>query len=456
MGPWVERLAGLGLDAAAAGLVLSTGSVLLMVACRQPARRLVLARATLAGLLVLPFIVALAPWPRLDVVGALPVAVRAAGSAASGFLCALYLVSLAAGMVVLGLGLLAIRRLRERARPPSEGLASAYREVAGGRRRPPELRVSERVRSPVLIGAIRGAILVPPTLEDPGRAHAARLALRHELAHHDRRDAAFGLLGTLVGAFWIFLPMVWWIRAQMRLDQEFLADCAASEDFGPFGSYASTLLDLAAPGGGSGNRSVPDVRAPRVAASGAPLRLRILMLVRCPFAVELHVPRWSQGVLAAMVALGTVLVSSLTLGGWRASGPSAAPLVASDHGSFRVARLRIDAPRIGEGSRPRPFSLPCPLPDRFELTARILATYEELAEFRILGRRLGPVPGSPVAEPAGLHALRIVRDERGVDVWVDGIRIPSREGDGAELPERLNLQPPPGVFVLLRDLELRW
>ena len=86
----------------------------------------------------------------------------------------------------------------------------------------------------------------------------------------DRRTTSSGR-AKLAQAIWFFLPPIWWIRDQMKLDQEFLADRGAVEQFGTSGRYASTLVDLA-------SSTAPDHRPlgrrptsePRV--RGSPLR----------------------------------------------------------------------------------------------------------------------------------------------------------------------------------------
>ena len=135
------------------------------------------------------------------------------------------------------------------------------------------------------MGLLRPAILIPPGLDQPESAERLRLSLLHELAHAESLDHRFGPVANLAQAIWFFLPPVWWIRDQMKLDQEFLADRGAVDHFGTSGGYASSLVDLASsalPASG-GAAPAPDapVGGPGVASA---LFQRVLMLLKCPFA----------------------------------------------------------------------------------------------------------------------------------------------------------------------------
>ena len=71
MWDWVDHLGGIVFRASVSATVLSSLIVLAMLGCRQPARRIVLARAALLGALVLIPLVGFAPLPRFDLFAAL-------------------------------------------------------------------------------------------------------------------------------------------------------------------------------------------------------------------------------------------------------------------------------------------------------------------------------------------------------------------------------------------------
>src|SRR4051812_40262386 len=66
---WVDRFAALWLDATLAAAALTGIAAMAMLACRQPVRRLVLARAAVLGAAGLLPLVVLAPTPRVEVIG---------------------------------------------------------------------------------------------------------------------------------------------------------------------------------------------------------------------------------------------------------------------------------------------------------------------------------------------------------------------------------------------------
>ena len=335
----LDGLGGTLLDATLAAAVLSSLCALLMVACQQPARRCLVARLAVLGLLALIPLAVFGSRPRWELAatlrafapptGTLPAWLEAGGRGSRTIgrgLSGLYLGGVAVGLGWVGLGLWASRRLVRGSREASEELRRRYHLLGTDGRRSPALRVSERLRGPVLVGMFRPTIVIPSGMEEPEWDEALRLGLLHELVHAERRDPGFALLGSLAGACWFFLPMLWWIRAQMRLDQEFLADRAASEQYGPFGTYAASLVTLA----DSRTSASPSERnGSSEVLRKTPLMLRVLMLVRCPFGVEMAPPLWWRGMLSGLVGLATLLVSGLSLRSRRAAraaGQSARPI----------------------------------------------------------------------------------------------------------------------------------
>ena len=210
----------------------------------------------------------------------------------------------------------------------------------------PRLLVSDRTTRPVLLGWLRPAILIPPGLDEPEAADRLRLSLLHELAHAENLDHRFGPAATLAQAIWFFLPPVWWIRDQMKLDQEFLADRRAVAHFGTSGGYASSLVELASsaePGGSGGPSPIDGPRpAHRAAGVASALFQRVLMLLKCPFAIEGRTPLWWRWLTALTLALATLAASCLTLrglAGW--SSPRLDAPSVDGRRSFRLPQLAI-------------------------------------------------------------------------------------------------------------------
>ena len=475
MGEALDRLVPLLRDGAIAATALMGLTALVMVATGQPARRCCLARLALVGSIAILPIAYFAQIPRFPLhhpvgwfqhprsgaqaVDELPLNDRSAGAVAVGR--GLVVASIAMtglGVATILIGWAGCARLLGRTIEPSPESLRVYEAVRPSSRwRRPRLRVSARARRPALIGTFRPTIVIPTDLDEPGQDDALRLSLLHEVAHAERLDPFFGFVSALAGSLWFFVPPVWWVRRQMRLDQEFLADRRASSRFGPTASYASSLVGLAQTGpeagaSGSGMR-------PRTESDISPLFLRVLMLVRCPFPVEITAPRWWRVACPPAVAAVTVLASGLTWGDrpFPYPPPDACRPASKEHGVLEIARLTIDARVAGPDGRVPPYTLLHALPARFELVVDVYAEPADLPLIAIAGRRLGPSATSPGDPPPGdgLHRVRMLRDDRGLHLWVSGRPVPPQAND-APAPEMLSLQPAPGLTGRFRNLVMAW
>lgn len=487
----VDSLATMGLDAALAAAFWSGLMALAMVGCRQPARRIVLARVALVGLLALGPLVVLAPLPRTAAREALrqfappqatspaPEADRPASSldsfsmavapgpglripvGSSGAWSARALV-LAYGLgVALSLGWLALGGaaatwMVHRSETPQPSTAQIYEGLPyRGRLLRPRLRVSPHACRPMLVGVLRPTILIPPGMERACVAERLRLSLCHELAHAERFDGLGAILAGLARAVWFFLPQVGWIGRQLRLDQEFLADRRAAERLGTTTtSYAGSLVELA--GAPEAKDSTIEPRRPAAGIGGnSALALRVLMLVHCPFPVERRAPRWWRRLVPLAALCGALLASTVSV---RDVGvtPGAA---ARAETSLRLDRLTV----IGDPS-PNGAArclLPIRLPAAFELRYEIEARPLDLPLYAIAGYHVAPVPrpagdsASAFPEAAWLQVC-IRRDAGGsVRAWVDDreASIRRQQGPGTN---RLSVQVPAGRAARIRNLSLSW
>src|SRR5262249_33626241 len=116
---------------------------------------------------------------------------------------------------------------------------------------------------------------------------------------------------SLAQSVWFFLPQVWWLRSQLVMDQEFLADRSAAQRYGSSFGYASSLLAMAArpgwPASGHSDRSGSGGQATGTLAIPSPLFQRVLMLVHCPFPIEVRAPHlWSWTSKLAVVAASLI------------------------------------------------------------------------------------------------------------------------------------------------------
>ena len=473
MGAWLDRLSGPLLDAGLAAGAWLGAIALAMVASRQPARRCALARAGVLGALLIGPLSWLAVAPRLDLVAP----IRAAGPpswAAEGpsppprtrpartrrlptrtlrrLATAGYLAGVGAGLAWLLLGWWGAGRLARRSVVPSRGTRALFDELTAGLPpgRRPRLRVAHRVRGPGVVVASRPLIVIPPELDRPAARERLRLCLLHELAHAERADPWFGLAGTLAQALWFAWPQSWWVRAQLRLDQEVLADRRAAGAFGTFGTYAASLVELADPGPAPG-RVEPAAPRPAPGAVGSVFFRRVLMLVRCPFPIEARPPLWWRLTLPPAAALGVLVTSGLTVRGLPA-GPPPAPIPGGR--CFRMPRLSLPEAPAGRPPLPIPLQLPlAQLPPRFTLNLDAWADDADgLARIRILG--LAPDPG-PTPMPPGWHTIRIARKPDRLAMWVDDRLVLDRPSPGLDATT-FTIQPAPRGPAEFRNLKLEW
>ncbi|MCE1229362.1 MAG: M56 family metallopeptidase [Firmicutes bacterium] len=91
----------------------------------------------------------------------------------------------------------------------------------------PQLRVSERVPSPLLVGWWRPVLLLPSAALLNLSPQALEAVLAHELAHLLRRDHFVNLLQSLAEALLFFHPAVWWLSRQVKELREHCCDDAA-------------------------------------------------------------------------------------------------------------------------------------------------------------------------------------------------------------------------------------
>jgi hypothetical protein len=318
----------------------------------------------------------------------------------------------------------------------------------------------------VLGGVIRPCILIPhPLDEEDVDPNSLRLILLHELAHADRGDVWFGSLAGLCQAFWFYLPHLWWLRAQLRIDQEFLADRIAAGPIGDSTAYARWLVGLSSP------RPEPNpapVAAELTEVPGlpwwkggfkSPLLQRVAMLLYCPFRVEEHPPAWYSIVMPTLLISTAVAVSSFRL---------LAPL----DPSALLHQARASDPLVSSLNIPefvlvpgRTVVLPLALPPSFHLTAYVLANSAAMEQIRLSDHRL-VAPNADVAErtvpgpdePPTLHRIEMRRNAAGMTLSVDEVSVPIVDLHDAELdgPQWLTLTPPHDSTAVFRELLVTW
>ena len=493
------------IDAAVANVVLLSAIATAGVITRQPARRIALVQAgAYASLLMLP-LAAFAPLPRVYPVdwllraGLVPPSLVPESDPAdvaiattvgppgevpprrslpdspvewpageplvrSGAL--LYLTGASLGLAWMGLGLAAFRRLVNQSREPGEALRDVFDALAVDLDRsppPPSLRVSSRLRSPVSGGLLRPVVIVPAEIDrDDFDRDALRLILLHELAHADRDDAWFNALASVAQLLWFFLPHPWWLRGQMRIDQEFLADREAAGGLGESTRYAHWLVGL------SRGRSGRDAPAPEAIARpqrawsehgfDTPLLQRVAMLLYCPFALEGRPPRRYVVLVAAVVML-----AALPLSTFRVVAP-VDPAAITHQARARDPLMRnFNLPEFvvvpsRSSTTADAYVLPLALPQVFRLQAEIVANRRSLARLRIAGCPVAPdtapVPGHADDDPDAVHRYTLRRGYDGLRASLDGVAF---QLDPKLLEGRRWLSfAPADEIVVIRDLVVIW
>jgi WD40 repeat protein/beta-lactamase regulating signal transducer with metallopeptidase domain len=106
------------------------------------------------------------------------------------------------------------------------------------------LRESAGIDAPLTLGLWRPTILLPATWRK-WTAEQRELILAHELAHIRRRDFAAGLIAELAICLYWFHPLVRWLAARLRLEQEYAADAAVASAVPDSSPYLFCLAELA-------------------------------------------------------------------------------------------------------------------------------------------------------------------------------------------------------------------
>jgi beta-lactamase regulating signal transducer with metallopeptidase domain len=200
-------------------------------------------------------------------------------------------------------GYFLLRRLLRTAAPAPVAVAQLFAEMAAARGAAPRLLVAHRLRVPLSCGLFRPTVVLPSALCASAPSPALRWVFAHELTHLERRDIWACLLFGLGQLVYYYLPWFWWLRRQVGLCQEYVADAAAVGESTGAEEYAQFLLTL------TGVPAVP-AGAHGVAGNSSDLFRRVSMLLQSPVQVEKRCPRlWSLAVAGGLLALATLVAA---------------------------------------------------------------------------------------------------------------------------------------------------
>lgn len=193
-----------------------------------------------------------------------------------------------------------LARFLATARPVSQETQQLFESMTPSSRRP-RLLMSDLARVPLSCGVLRPTIVLPSLTGKTCDESALRWVLAHELAHLRRRDALTSLLFGMARSFYYVLPWFWWLRRQVVLCQEYVADAAAAETNDSPEDYAAFLLHWS---------TAPAIPVGATGVSGQPSDLfrRISMLLQRPMKIEERCPRrWSLLAAGALLSLAVVV-----------------------------------------------------------------------------------------------------------------------------------------------------
>jgi beta-lactamase regulating signal transducer with metallopeptidase domain len=173
--------------------------------------------------------------------------------------------------------------------PPA--IVSEFVRIAGPAGRRVRILSSPRVPLAITFTLWRPFIVLPELLV-AGDGEPHKYCLAHEWSHIEGRDSERWHLTNLAQICFFFVPYYWWLRSQVRLCQDYLADARAALQARETTDYAQYLVDIAR------NHIAPNAAALGIGDRRSNLSRRIHMLLNQRQPLERRTPlRWSLAVL---------------------------------------------------------------------------------------------------------------------------------------------------------------
>jgi beta-lactamase regulating signal transducer with metallopeptidase domain/protocatechuate 3,4-dioxygenase beta subunit len=201
-----------------------------------------------------------------------------------------------------------LRHLCRSTRPAPAAAAELLEQIAGPAGRHARLLASDRLELPIMFGWRRPVIILPGALCRSGDGAALRYCLAHEWSHVERRDIVSWHLATLIQFLFFYQPLFWWLRRQLRLCQDYLADARAAEQADLAEDYADYLVDLA-----RRRLGAPAPAALGIGDRRSNLYRRILMLITTRQPLERRCRRVWTAAAALTTALLLIAVAAVRL-----------------------------------------------------------------------------------------------------------------------------------------------
>ena len=178
-----------------------------------------------------------------------------------------------------------------------------------------EVRTSESLLEPALVGLVRPVLLLPRGITEHLSQAQLGAVLEHELAHWRRRDNLTAVVHMLVEAVFWFHPLVWWIGARLVEERERACDEAVVRAGHDGRTYAEGILNVC-------ERYVASALKCAAGISGADLKRRVVEIARNRVMSELPM---QKKILLGSFVLGTLLVPIIF--GAAAQGDEPRPMV---------------------------------------------------------------------------------------------------------------------------------
>ena len=164
-------------------------------------------------------------------------------------LVVIWLVSMLVGSMRLAWSYLGLRRLSAAAtRTVADPAYAEFRKTVAylarriGYHGRIELGVTDRVRTPMLLGHLRPVLVFPIAMINQLSLEETESVVLHELAHLRRYDHWLNFFQSLVEVLFYYHPAIHWISARVREEREYCCDDLVLE-YGPGGlPYARALL----------------------------------------------------------------------------------------------------------------------------------------------------------------------------------------------------------------------
>jgi beta-lactamase regulating signal transducer with metallopeptidase domain len=163
------------------------------------------------------------------------------------YVAVLFLIGAGAGLVRLAAGLAVVRLYRLRARRIADASLCETVDVLLAEFQVPRRIVlceSELLTTPATIGWRRPLIILPTDWKR-WTEEERRAVLAHEIAHIVRHDFATLIAAQVAVVLHFYHPLVHWLAARLRLEQELAADAAAARLAGGQRTYLTTLAGMA-------------------------------------------------------------------------------------------------------------------------------------------------------------------------------------------------------------------